>query len=80
MYHDWLPQKCHFLTAKRFNRLESGGRIIIHEMLYDDEKTGPFAAAAFSMMMMGWTEGKQYSGQELTAMLDEIGFKEIQIH
>ena len=80
MYHDWLPQKCHFLTAKSFNRLESGGRIIIHEMLYDDEKTGPFAAAAFSMMMMGWTEGKQYSGQELTTMLDEIGFKEIQIH
>lgn len=80
MYHNWLPQKCHFLTAKSFNCLESGGRIIIHEMLYDDEKTGSFAAAAFSMMMIGWTEGKQYSGQELTAMLDEIGFKEIQIH
>lgn len=80
MYHDWLPEKCHFLTAKSFNSLESGGRIVIHEMLYNDEKTGPFASAAFSMMMMGWTEGKQYSGQELTAILQEIGFAEIQIH
>lgn len=80
MYHDWLPEKCHFLTAKSFDSLESGGRIVIHEMLYNDEKTGPFASAAFSMMMLGWTEGKQYSGQELSAILQEIGFEEIQIH
>ncbi len=51
IYHDWAPEKCHFLTAKSFNRLESGGRIVIHEMLYDDQKTDPFASAAFSMMM-----------------------------
>lgn len=80
IYHDWLPEKCHFLTAKSFDSLESGGRIIIHEMLYDDQKTGPFAPAAFSMMMMGWTEGKQYSGLELSTMLKEIGFEDIQIH
>ena len=80
IYHDWTADKCHFLTAKSFNSLESGGRIVIHEMLYDDQKTGPFAPAAFSMMMMGWTEGKQYSGLELSTMLKEIGFEDIQIH
>jgi hypothetical protein len=32
------------------------------------------------MMMLGWTEGKQYSGLELSAMLKEIGFEDIQIH
>lgn len=80
MYHDWLPDKCHFLTAKSFTNLEPGGRIVIHEMLYNDEKTGPFTSAAYSMIMMGWTEGRQYSGQELTSMLNEIGFEDIQIH
>lgn len=81
IYHDWPPEKCHFLTAKSFNSLEVGGRIVIHEMLYDDQKTGLFAPAAFSMMMMmGWTEGRQYSGQELTSMLTEIGFEEVQVH
>lgn len=80
MYHDWMPDKCHFLTAKSFRSLEPGGRIVIHEMLYNDEKTGPFTSAAFSMIMMGWTEGRQYSGQELTDMLDEIGFEKVQIH
>ncbi len=80
IYHDWTPEKCHFLTAKSFNSLEpGGGRIVIHEMLYNDEKTGPFPSAAYSMMMMGWTEGKQYSGLELSAMLQEIGFEDIQI-
>jgi hypothetical protein len=53
---------------------------VIHEMLCNDDKTGPFAPAAFGMMMMGWTEGKQYSGLELSTMLKEIGFEDIQIH
>jgi len=80
VYHHWMPEKCHFLTAKSFNSLESGGRIVIHEMLYNDDKNGPFASAAYSMIMMGWTEGKQYSGLELSTMLKEIGFEDIQIH
>lgn len=58
----WPAEKCHFLTAKSFDALTCGGRIVIHEMLCNDEKTGPFAPAAFGMMM-GWTEGKQYSGR-----------------
>jgi len=49
-------------------------------MLYNDDKTGPFAIAAFSMIMMGWTEGKMYSGLELTKTLDEVGFEDIQIY
>lgn len=80
IYHDWPPEKCHFLTAKSFRYLDCGGRIVIHEMLCNDEKTGPFAPASFGMMMMGWTEGKQYSGLELSTMLKEIGFVDIAIH
>jgi hypothetical protein len=46
-------------------------------MLYDDDKTGPFAVAAFNMMMLFSTEGEQFSGHELTVMLTEAGFTEI---
>jgi hypothetical protein len=49
-------------------------------MLYNDDKSGPFAAAAFSMLMMGWTEGKSYSSAELSAMLTDAGFTDIQVH
>jgi hypothetical protein len=47
--------------------------------LYEDTKAGPFAAAAFSVLMLGWTEGEQYSGRELSTLLSEIGFKDIRI-
>jgi hypothetical protein len=49
-------------------------------VLYNDEKTGPFAPAAYSMLMMGWTEGKSYSALEMSQMLDRAGFKEIRSH
>ena len=45
----------------------------------NDEKTGPFPMAAFSMIMLGWTEGEQYSGTEISAMLCEAGFGNIQV-
>lgn len=32
------------------------------------------------MMMMAWTEGRQYSGKELATMLKEIGFEDIEVH
>lgn len=80
IFHDWLQEKCNFLINKSFMNLEPGGRIIIHEMLYNDDKTGSFAPAAFSMVMMGWTEGKQYSGLELSEMLRNAGFDDIQVH
>ncbi|MBN9124813.1 MAG: methyltransferase [Nitrosospira sp. 56-18] len=79
VYNDWAFDKCSFLTAKSFNSLPSGGRIIIHGMLYNEDKTGPFAAAAFSMLMMGWTEGRSYSSAELFAMLADAGFHDIQV-
>ena len=80
IYHDWPAERCRFLTEKSFKSLEPGGRIIIHDVLYNDEKTGPFAPAAYSMLMMGWTEGESYSGLELSGMLKEAGFQDIKLH
>jgi hypothetical protein len=31
------------------------------------------------MVMMGWTEGEQYSGAELSAMLTDAGFRDIEV-
>jgi hypothetical protein len=79
IYHDWPPEKCRWLTQKSFESLEPGGRLMIHEMLYNDEKTGPFPVAAVNMAMLVWTEGEQYSGQELSGMLREVGFTDIEV-
>ncbi|MCH9699110.1 MAG: methyltransferase [Gammaproteobacteria bacterium] len=74
IFHDWPEDKCQFLAQKSFDSLTSGGKIIIHEILYDDDKSGPFMAAASSVAMLVWAEGKQYSGAEIISMLTESGF------
>ena len=35
------PWRKALFTEKSFASLESGGRLIIHDVLYNDEKTGP---------------------------------------
>lgn len=79
IYHDWPPEKGRFLTQKSFDALNSGGRIIIHEMLYNEQKTGPIAVANYNTAMLLWTEGQQYSGLEISTMLSEVGFNNIEI-
>lgn len=79
IYHNWPPDKCAFLTKKSFASLPAGGRIVVHEMLLNDDKVGPFSSAAYSVGMMLWTFGRQFSGSELVAMLGEAGFVEIEV-
>jgi hypothetical protein len=79
IYHDWPPEKCSFLTQKSFDALPTGGRLVVHEMLYDDDKRGPLETAIYSITMLLWTEGRQYSGRELTEMLSEAGFNDVEV-
>ncbi len=79
IFHDWSIEKCKYLSDKSFNSLPKSGKIIIHEILMNDDKSGPFAASAGSVAMLAWTEGKQYSGQELTEILSSSGFSSIEI-
>ena len=48
-------------------------------MLYHDDKRGPFPVAAFNIIMLLATEGQQYSGTELGAMLGEAEFTDIEV-
>lgn len=77
--HDWPPEKSRFLVEKSYAALEPRGRILIHEGLFDDDKTGPFAIAGLSVGMLAVTDGQQYSGRELTEMLAGGGFEDVRI-
>ena len=79
IFHDWPPEKCLYLARKSFQSLMMGGCIIVHEMLFDDDKTGPWAVAAYNMRMMQWAWGQQFSGKELTEILETAGFCRIEI-
>jgi O-methyltransferase domain len=72
-------EKCQFLTEKSFRSLPFGGKIIVHEILLDTDKSGPLLAALMSMVMLLWTEGRQYSGAELARLLENTGFMDVRV-
>ncbi len=79
IFHDWPPERCRFFARKSFDSLPAGGRIVVHEMLFNDDRTGPFPVAAVNVDMLVAMPGQQYSGREISAMLKTAGFGKIQV-
>ena len=80
IFHDWSREKCLILAKKSFNSLPAGGRVIVHELLYNTDKTGPLRVASVNLLLsLLYSEGRQYSGQEIQDMLEESGFTEVEI-
>jgi hypothetical protein len=79
IFHDWPKDKGQFLARKSFESLPSGGKIILREVLFDDARTGPVAAAAYSVNMLLITQGGQFSKREIRVLLTETGFHEVQM-
>lgn len=77
--HDWSPERCRELLDKSYRSLPAGGRIVVHEMLLDDAKDGPFAVAASSVAMLVWCDGQQFSGPELVTLLRDAGFRDCEV-
>ena len=77
IFHDWSPEMNAQLSASAFAALPPGGRIYLHEMLINDEGSGPLAAAAFSVLMLVGTKGRQYAFAELSRFLEGAGFADI---
>lgn len=77
VFHDWSEETNRIIARKSFAALPSGGRIFLSEILMNDEGTGPWPAAAFSLLMLVGTLGKQYSLPELQDILGSAGFVDI---
>ena len=77
VFHDWSDETCRLLARRSYDALPSGGRIFLNEILMDDDYTGPFPAAAFSLLMLVGTLGKQYSLAEFREILGSAGFVDV---
>jgi acetylserotonin N-methyltransferase len=78
IFHDWSDDTCRLLARKSFEALAPGGRILLHEILMDDDGCGPLPAAAFSLLMLIGTKGRQYSLPELRDFLAGAGFVDVE--
>jgi acetylserotonin N-methyltransferase len=78
VFHDWSDETCRVLARKSFTALPSRGRIFLNEILMDDDGTGPFPAAGFSLLMLVGTLGKQYTLAEFRDILGTAGFVDVE--
>jgi len=75
--HDWTPDQDLAILRKCFAALPSGGRIVISELLVDDDKTGPPAAALMGLNMLVETVGRNYTAAEYGDWLRSTGFVDV---
>ncbi len=62
--HDWDVSECERLVERSAAALPQGGRLIIHDVLLNDELDGPLSIALYSAALFTLTEGRAYSEAE----------------
>ena len=72
--HDWGEDSVRSLLTASCAALPPGGFLVDHDVHINATKTGPLAAAEYSVFLMHSTPGKCWSTSELTLMLQEAGF------
>jgi len=77
IFHDWNVDTCRTLVRKAFDILPSGGKIVLHEALFNDSYDGPATVAAFSLYMLIGTKGQQFTFDELKSILEDAGFESV---
>ncbi len=71
--HDWDVPECQALICRCAEALNPGGRLIIHDVLLNDELDGPLPIALYSAALFTFTEGRAYSAAEYTGWLRNAG-------
>lgn len=75
--HDWSDAKGRALLRRIFERLPSGGGLLICEQLLTPRKDGPATSLLQSLNMLICTEGRERSAAEYDELLKESGFAEV---
>jgi acetylserotonin N-methyltransferase len=76
--HDWAEPKVLTLLRRIFDRLPSGGALLIAEKLIAEDRAGPRWAHMQNLGMLLYTEGKERSLAEYRTLLERVGFTHIQ--
>ncbi len=71
--HDWDEPECRTLVQRCASALNPGGRLLIHDVLLNDDHSGPLPIALYSAALFTLTEGRAYSAREFQTWLTEAG-------
>jgi SAM-dependent methyltransferase len=71
--HDWDVPLCRLLVGKCAAVLPPGGQLLIHDVLLDDDLSGPLPVALYSAALFTMTEGRAYSAAEFSGWMRDVG-------
>ncbi|WKX74039.1 methyltransferase [Streptomyces sp. XD-27] len=71
---DWDDETCAALLRKAYEACLPGGRILIMERLFDDDRGGPLATAVMNLSMHFETRGRHRTAAEYLDLLRHAGF------
>ncbi|MFM8359754.1 MAG: methyltransferase [Verrucomicrobiota bacterium] len=71
--HDWDEAEARAIVRRCAAALPAGGRLLVHDVLLDDDGGGPLAAAMYSAHLFMVTEGRLYRGAEYRGWLETEG-------
>ena len=74
MFHFCDDEECLHLLAESHRILPRGGRVFVHEMLWNDRRDGPVATALWNFWMATMSSGRQRTLADIHALLSRSGF------
>ncbi|MDQ3755842.1 MAG: acetylserotonin O-methyltransferase [Acidobacteriota bacterium] len=78
--HDWNMEEKRMLLKKAYDALPSGGALIVHEALIDDDRRENTTGLLMSLNMLIETPGGfDYTGADCSRWMREAGFRETRV-
>ncbi|PZG52808.1 hydroxyneurosporene methyltransferase [Spongiactinospora gelatinilytica] len=71
---NWPDPECSELLGKAYRACEPGGRVLVMERLFDDDRTGPISTAVMNLEMHVETRGRHRTAAEYLDLLAAAGF------
>lgn len=79
--HSNTAEECYEIIKKSVGVMETGGLILVHDFILNNNKDGPEFPALFSLnMLLAGNGGRSYSQEEICDMLRSAGVAELQHH
>ncbi|MGK5548509.1 methyltransferase [Streptomyces sp. URMC 127] len=77
---DWDDDTCVALLRKAHRACAPGGRVLVMERLFDDDRRGPMGTAVMNLSMHIETRGRHRTAAEYGELLDQAGFRPGPVH
>lgn len=72
--HFCADDECLMMLQECYRLLPAGGRVLLHEMLWNDSKDGPLITALWNFWLTSISAGRQRTKAEFVGLLSRAGF------